>query len=160
MSDHGEHEHQVDLRDVDMSGMHYYAIVVGDDVAGKFGYSDGLGPLSENFGQNPTIVHLPPEKRGPSEGWKYDKKTNAFSPGPWEVKPYYNPPADYPRVFAVVVKGIVVGLWAMPIQWPENIFAGMCSDPRLVEVVDGSPVDYGWTYDAKSGDFLSPVVDG
>jgi hypothetical protein len=47
----------------------------------------------------------------------------------------------------------------MPLEWPENLFAGMCSNPKLIKVPHNSPVDFGWTYDETTGDFLSPALD-
>lgn len=139
----------------DVAALHFYVFVMdGGEVAGRFAIGPATGPINEVFKRNPTLVHLPPDRRGPDSGWQYDRTTGTFREPKVRVDAIpaypYNPPPDNPYVVAVVVDDVVQFLWAVPANWPENLKAAAISDPMVVSLEntgDHPPVEMGWTYD-------------
>jgi hypothetical protein len=60
------------------------------------------------------------------------------------------------RAFAFVVDGEVIGTIHIPSNAPnaDRLWAGLSSDPEVVECTEIPEVSYGWNYDGAS--FLNP----
>jgi hypothetical protein len=56
------------------------------------------------------------------------------------------------RTFAFVVDGEVVGTLTIPAEAPnsERLWAGLSSDPKVIESTSTPGVQYGWTWDGTS----------
>lgn len=56
------------------------------------------------------------------------------------------------RTFAFIVDGEVIGTITIPAEAPnaERLWAGLSSDPVVVESTDTPGVMHGWTWDGKS----------
>lgn len=62
------------------------------------------------------------------------------------------------RAFAFIVDGEVVGTFHISNVSPnhERLWAGLASDPTVIECTDTPEVSYGWIHDGKS--FIQPGV--
>jgi hypothetical protein len=61
------------------------------------------------------------------------------------------------KTFAFVVDGEVVGTISIPSIAPnsDRIWAGLSSNPTIVESTDNPEVQFGWAYDGQS--FVAPA---
>jgi hypothetical protein len=61
------------------------------------------------------------------------------------------------RRFAFIVDGEVVGTIHIPTVAPnyERLWAGLSSNPTVVESTDNPDVQFGWTYDGQN--FAAPL---
>jgi hypothetical protein len=61
------------------------------------------------------------------------------------------------KIFAFVVDGDVVATFHIPDTAPnyERLWAGLSSNPIVVESTDTPDVQFGWAYDGQN--FIAPV---
>jgi hypothetical protein len=61
------------------------------------------------------------------------------------------------KVFAFVVDGDVVATFHIPNVAPnhERLWAGLSSNPTVIESTDTPGVDFGWTFDGQN--FIAPA---
>jgi hypothetical protein len=61
------------------------------------------------------------------------------------------------KIFAFVVDGDVVATFHIPDVAPnyERLWAGLSSNPTVIESTDNPNVQFGWTYDGEN--FIAPV---
>jgi hypothetical protein len=60
------------------------------------------------------------------------------------------------RKFAFIVDGEVIGVIGIPSVNPDHqrYWAGLASNPTVVDSTDNPQVDFGWTYDGQN--FIAP----
>ncbi len=63
------------------------------------------------------------------------------------------------KIFAFVVDGDVVATFHIPNNAPnyERLWAGLSSNPTVIESTNTPDVQFGWTYDGQN--FISPVSE-
>jgi hypothetical protein len=61
------------------------------------------------------------------------------------------------KIFAFIVDGDVVATFHIPNSAPnyERLWAGLSSNPTVVESTENPTVQFGWTYDGQN--FIAPT---